>query len=182
MTMPTKRAASRVYRVPGSAPRPQQRSPRSLRSHAMTPVDEETLGGLIRANRLQHGWTQEYLADMVGVRQAQISAYEVGKVQMPDKHVLGRLDDVFGFERGTLLGMSGWKGAKSIVESGPKAGAIVIEDPSPEVEHLIDIVANLEPETVQRIIESATVEFRTEMADASTDNEAQAPDHLTIIK
>jgi transcriptional regulator with XRE-family HTH domain len=140
----------------------------------MAPVDDETLGGLIRAHRLQRGWTQEHLAEIVGVRQAQMSGYELGKVHRPDPSVLARLDDAFGLVRGTLLGMAGWKGAKPLIDAAPKAGAIVIEDASPELEHLIDIVARLEPETVQRIAESATVEYRTEVDAGGADDEAEA--------
>lgn len=145
----------RIRCVPGSAPCPQVRSPRSLAYHPMTPTPDDTLGSFIRRARLERGWTQAHLAEIAGVRQAQISAYELGRARMPNPATLGRLDDAFGLERGTLLGMAGWKGAAPIVAGVPPAGAIVIEHPTPAVARLLELVATLPEEAVERVVACA---------------------------
>lgn len=183
MSVPRGRtAAMRVYRVPGVDPQPQMRSRHSRQYHAMSPVEPGTLGAVIRDRRLERGWTQAHLAHEANVRQAQISAYERGEIKRPDPQTLYNLDAALGFDHGHLLSMAGWKGARHVSDLVPKPGAIVIEDATPELEHLIDIVARLEPATVQRILETATVEYRTEAPGGTADNEPEAPDHLTNIK
>ena len=183
MSVPKGRvSATRIYRVPGVEPTPQVRNRHSKQYHAMKPVEPGTLGAVIRDRRLEKGWTQGHLAELAHLRQAQISAYERGEIKRPDPDALYALDAALGFEHGHLLSLAGWKGARHVSELVPRPGAIVIEDASPELEHVIDILARLEPETLQRIADSATAEYRTETADAATDNEAQASDHLTIVK
>ncbi|WP_168200343.1 helix-turn-helix domain-containing protein [Protaetiibacter larvae] len=60
------------------------------------------IGGLIGAQRLQAGLTQDQLAAVSGIDSSNIRAYENGRA-MPSIHSLVRLATAVGVEPGSLL-------------------------------------------------------------------------------
>ena len=57
-------------------------------------ADRQTLGQRIRELRVRRGWSQQQLADKVGVRQKQISSYE-RNVNTPSGEIFIALADAF---------------------------------------------------------------------------------------
>lgn len=72
----------------------------------IVPIHEDaegpTFGEVLRRERLARGWSQDYVAAAVGVRQGKISAYENDRVNDPPAVVVAALEDLFGLERGNL--------------------------------------------------------------------------------
>jgi transcriptional regulator with XRE-family HTH domain len=82
------------------------------------------LGEVIRARRIELGWTQEELAERVSadceyVRQSEISRIENGRIALPRRERLERLAQVLALPLGELLARSGWAGAET--QFGPSA-------------------------------------------------------------
>ena len=75
-----------------------------------------TLGDVIKARRLELGWTQIDLADRVAARgdpafrQSDVSRLERGNVTLPHRVRLERIAIVLGLPLGELLERSGWSG------------------------------------------------------------------------
>jgi transcriptional regulator with XRE-family HTH domain len=63
------------------------------------------VGGQIRARRKAWGWTQQDLADRVGMKPESISRIETSTV-LPDLATLARIADAFGVSPGAFLGGS----------------------------------------------------------------------------
>ncbi|MEA2511069.1 MAG: Helix-turn-helix domain [Thermomicrobiales bacterium] len=69
-----------------------------------------TLGAVVRSRRLELGLTQEELAARIGggVRQAEVSRLERGRVDTPRPRQLWALAAALGLPPGELLACSGW--------------------------------------------------------------------------
>lgn len=74
-----------------------------------------TLGEAVRFRRCQLGLTQEQLAERIGdgVRQAEISRLETGRVALPRRERLARIAAALDLSLGELLVRSGWDGAEA---------------------------------------------------------------------
>jgi transcriptional regulator with XRE-family HTH domain len=75
------------------------------------------LGEVIKARRIELGWTQEELAERVSadgefVRQSEISRIENGRIALPRRERLERIAQALGLPLGELLARSGWAGAE----------------------------------------------------------------------
>ena len=75
------------------------------------------LGAVIRARRLELGWTQEELAARISadgeyLRQSEISRIESGKIALPRRERLERIATALDVPLGELLARSGWAGAE----------------------------------------------------------------------
>lgn len=64
------------------------------------------IGTRIKKLRQQHDWTQEELADQVGINKRNISRYESGHVE-PRKSTLRKLAEVLGISYEDLIGTAG---------------------------------------------------------------------------
>lgn len=53
--------------------------------------------------RLDHGWTQDYIADHLGITRAAVSNWEQG-LREPDHETTGQIADLFNCDLGFLLG------------------------------------------------------------------------------
>jgi transcriptional regulator with XRE-family HTH domain len=78
---------------------------------------QAALGAVVRARRIELGWTQEYLAERISadgeyVRQSEISRIENGRIALPRRERLERIAEVLGLSLGELLASSGWTGAE----------------------------------------------------------------------
>lgn len=105
-----------------------QAPPERLRHSYTVPPPEGSLGELIRKERVARNWTQEYLAELIDVKQPQVSAYERGEIQMPDPAVLVRLAEAFGIDKALLLDLTPWQGSTRRLESVPPSGALVVPE------------------------------------------------------
>ena len=65
----------------------------------------QELGRRVRAGREAHGWSQEELAEQVGVGSEMLSRYERG-VKFPSHVTLVRLSQVLGCSTDSLLGLA----------------------------------------------------------------------------
>lgn len=83
------------------------------------------LGEVIRARRIELGLTQEQLAERIGdgVRQAEISRLEGGRVEQPRRQRLEKIAVALGVPLGELLARSGWADDGSAVSRIPEARA-----------------------------------------------------------
>ena len=79
-------------------------------------MDEpHTLGDVIRSRRLALQLTQEELAERIGdgVRQAEVSRLERGRVTLPRRRRLERIAAALDLSLGELLAHAGWAGTDS---------------------------------------------------------------------
>ncbi len=75
------------------------------------------LGAVIKARRIELGWTQEDLAERISadgeyVRQSEISRIENGRIALPRRERLERIARALDLSLGELLARSGWAGAE----------------------------------------------------------------------
>ena len=80
-------------------------------------VGRAALGAVVKARRLEYGWTQEQLAERISaegeyVRQSEISRIENGRIALPRRERLERLAAALDLPLGVLLAQSGWAGAE----------------------------------------------------------------------
>jgi transcriptional regulator with XRE-family HTH domain len=77
----------------------------------------EQLGETIRARRIALGLTQEQLAERIGdgVRQAEVSRLEAGRVVQPRRSRLEKIALALDLPMGELLARSGWADDGSVV-------------------------------------------------------------------
>ena len=80
-----------------------------------------TLGDIVRAARLEKGWSQEYLAEMVGdgITQSEVSQLERGHTHLPRRGRLERIAAALNIPSGRLLAAAGWSEADRHVEEAP---------------------------------------------------------------
>src|SRR5687767_2142637 len=114
----------------------------SFQKGPIMPV-QPALGAVIKARRIELGWTQETLAARISadgeyVRQSEISRIESGKIALPRRERLERIALTLELPLGELLARSGWSGARESFHQ-PTANAAVtprqISEPSvPSVE------------------------------------------------
>ena len=134
-----------------------------------------SLGWAIREGRERLGLTQSELGAKVDLVQAQISAYEIGRVLMPDPETLAAMDDLFGQERGTLLAKSGWGGASHVVKMAGSSNARVVVDPSPTMHQLLDLVSRLDDDDLRSLAKDAQFLVRQRGAADDQDEEDAEP-------
>ncbi|ASS66787.1 helix-turn-helix transcriptional regulator [Paenibacillus sp. RUD330] len=73
---------------------------------------EPAIGGRLRELRLVREWTQQQLADMLGIAKSTVSQYE-NNVNEPDLRMLARLCRLFGVPSDDLLGLQAAAGSFS---------------------------------------------------------------------
>ena len=85
--------------------------------------EARTLGEAIRTRRRELGWSQEDLAERIddGMRQADVSRLERGRVTLPRHQRLERIAAALGLSPGELLARSGWAGAEAAFAAPPSA-------------------------------------------------------------
>lgn len=69
---------------------------------------KESFPSKLKQAREATGYTQQQIADMLNIKQYQISCYETGKTQ-PDIETLGKLADFYGVSTDWLIGTKGKK-------------------------------------------------------------------------
>ena len=65
-------------------------------------VTNKEIGDLIRTRRLSRGWTQEQLAEQIGVSPSAVVMYETGK-RRPKEVIVEALADVFNVPKWSIL-------------------------------------------------------------------------------
>jgi transcriptional regulator with XRE-family HTH domain len=91
------------------------------------------LAQVIRERRAELGLTQEELAERIGcgVRQADVSRLERGRVVLPRRDRLERIAAALDLAPGELLVRSGWAGADRHLDTGGPRAARSSEPPRP---------------------------------------------------
>ena len=91
--------------------------------------EARSLGEAIRTRRQELGWSQEELAERIGdgVRQADVSRLERGRVVLPRRQRMERIAAALGLSLGELLARSGWAGAGAAFDPP----AVVDDRPEP---------------------------------------------------
>lgn len=108
-----------------------------------------TLGDVIRQGRRARGWTQEQLADALGVNPGYIGQIETGVVKLPGADKLAALEQVLGVSRADMLRAAGLLGPEDqldLLAELRRIGTLPTDDAK--------IVAlRLLPQEVQRALE-----------------------------
>jgi len=79
-----------------------------------SPGERATLGARIRELRLKRGWTQQELAERVGIQQKQISSYERG-ANVPSGQTFIALAEAFGVSLDYLAQISPHSSAQAAI-------------------------------------------------------------------
>lgn len=108
-----------------------------------------TLGDIIRQGRRTRGWTQEQLAEALGVNPGYIGQIETGVVKLPGADKLAALEQVLGVSRADMLRAAGLLGPE---EHRDLLGEIRRINTLPTDEAKIAALRQL-PEEVQRALE-----------------------------
>lgn len=66
---------------------------------------KKNIGGLIKQARLQKGYTQEALAQMVGVQKSAVAKWENGRVSEIKRSNIGSLSEALGIDPVLLVGV-----------------------------------------------------------------------------
>lgn len=127
--------------------------PRMRRWYFTLPLEERTLGDVIRRERLRHNWSQEELAERIDVDQSRISSWETGK-HIPRLGTLLKLEEAFGLELGTLYGRSLLPGARHAAQAAnPIPGSIVIQPGETLLIRLVELADELNDQDFARVLE-----------------------------
>lgn len=126
------------------------------------PVHEEadpplTFGGVLEAERTSRGWSQEYVAAAIGVRQGKISEYENDKKSDPPAVNVAALEDLFGKERGELAALLwGERVRAEFRRLFSRSNIYAITPDSPPVVHeLIEDIGTLEEAEIEELRDEA---------------------------
>lgn len=95
------------------------------------------LGALIRAARLRRGWTQENLAERIGVQKSYVSQWETGARKWPQEHVRN-IADVLGLSQVDMAVAAG------LIDAPYDRPAPVIADV--RLQEIVDLWPNLHPQ------------------------------------
>ena len=108
-----------------------------------------TLGDVIRQGRRNRGWTQEQLADALGVNPGYIGQIETGVVKLPGADKLAALEQALGVSRAEMLRAAGLLGPEDHLDLLAELRRI---STLPSDEAKVDALRRL-PEEVQRALE-----------------------------
>ena len=128
---------------------------RSQRWYYHKPAAEIGFARLLRDERQRKGLKQTELADLVGVHQSKISAYERGDILHPNPQTLIKLAEVLGLPESTFTDLAGWQSARELLAMVPPDGALVVPHPTPQLVELIDRVADMTDQELAALQESA---------------------------
>ncbi|WP_053983389.1 helix-turn-helix domain-containing protein [Niameybacter massiliensis] len=103
------------------------------------------IGERIRKERLQRGWSQENLADKLGMTKNAVSSYETEKTE-PNIEILKRLSNIFDCTIDYLTGVSDDK--DSVVYAGVRNGDTIKVHIHKNYPH------NLTPEEVESLLDN----------------------------
>lgn len=122
----------------------------------IVPIQDEetrqpTFGETLRALREERGWSQEEVAEAVGIRQGKISSYELDKVKDPPVLNVIALEDLYGLERGTLFGILwGERARDEIRRMFARSRVFAIrEDSPPALYDAIEEIGTLEDDQIE---------------------------------
>lgn len=82
--------------------------------HTIQPDEVESLGGYVKALRIQAGWSQAALAEQTGIDQAVIARIEIGTTERPNPDKLTRLAAALGVASADLFGLAGYATASDL--------------------------------------------------------------------
>lgn len=80
-------------------------------------TDMNDLGTTVRDLRQARGWTQQELADRLGVSQRWVSDVENGRTTMPRLARLRRLADTLGVDRGVLIAAADYASRRELADA-----------------------------------------------------------------
>ncbi len=108
---------------------------------------ERNIGSLIKQARLQKGYTQEALAQMVGVQKSAVAKWENGRVSEIKRSNIGSLSEALGIDPVLLLG---------VPDAIDKEKPTVNDDGlSEEMQELIDRIKSLPEDKIQLLLQVA---------------------------
>ncbi len=94
-----------------------------VRKGFLSPVDEKTIGKRLRELRQSRGMTQTELAEKLNIKQALVSAYELGSVRMHGaliaafaKALEASADEILGLEKSRRNGRGGDRRAVRLLQ------------------------------------------------------------------
>lgn len=103
------------------------------------------IGEIIRKERLMRGWSQEYLAEKLGMTKNAISSYETEKTE-PNIEIMKKLSNIFDCTIDYLTGISDDKNSK--VYSGVRNGDTIKVHIHKSYPH------DLTPEEVEKLLDN----------------------------
>lgn len=96
------------------------------------------MGSIVRELRQARGWTQQELAERVGMSQRWVSDVESGRTRMPHLDKVRRLADVLGTDRGVLIAAADYAEHPDVAR---QVGGV--RDPDPASEAIERIVPQM---------------------------------------
>ena len=147
---------------------------RSQRWYYHKPAAEIGFARTLRDERRRKNLKQTELADLVGVHQSKISAYERGDILHPNPQTLIKLAEVLGLPESTFTDLAGWQSARELLAMIPPDGALVVPYPTPQLVELIDCVADMTDQELAALQESANfiMAARSSIGDDGTHQDA----------
>ncbi len=108
---------------------------------------EKNIGSIIKQARLQKGYTQEALAQLVGVQKSAVAKWENGRVSEIKRSNIGSLSEVLGIDPVLLVSDS---------DAMNKENPTVQDDGiSEEMQELIDRIKSLPEDKIQLLLQVA---------------------------
>ena len=107
---------------------------------------------ILKQQRIAHGYTQEELGKMVGLQKAAIYKYENGLLINPKRTLIKQLAEIFGVSPSYMMGIEDDEKQAYFTDPETAKMAQILHD-NPQYKVMFDSTRDLDPKSVQEIIE-----------------------------
>lgn len=108
---------------------------------------------ILRQQRIAHGLTQQELGEKVGLKKEAIYKYEKGIVVNPKRSLIAKLAKIFNVSPSYLLGITEDENKPTYYTDPETAKLAQLLHDNPQFRVMFDATKDMDPETVQKIIE-----------------------------
>ncbi|MGE0541250.1 MAG: helix-turn-helix domain-containing protein [Dehalococcoidia bacterium] len=120
------------------------------------PPPEGSVGEALRRDREAKGWTQAEVVANFDYHQTKLSQYERGEIKQPPGDRLIALARLYGRPDSYYLDLAGYPGTARLADWRKRiSGAVVVEQPRPGLQQIIDDLCVLQDPIFQRVAQIA---------------------------